>query len=571
MGAKFGYAAACVAALWCASAHAQAVPAKMAEPVKKATSALPAPKVLQPKLIVAISIDQLSSDLFAEYRQKFTGGFKRLLEGAVFPSGYQSHAATETCPGHSTILTGVRPARNGIVANDWSNPASTRTGKDGKPDYGVYCAEDETVAGSNSSDYTVSAVHLKSPTLGDRLKAKDKASRVVAVAGKDRAAVMMGGHAIDQAWWWAKDGFVSFSRSDVKVPLGLAAINARAKAMIAKPTLPALPAQCQGHSMAVPIEGGKTVGTLSRRKEGDARGFRASSDFDQVTLDLARAITTELKLGKGSATDVLAIGLSATDYLGHSFGTNGAETCTHMFALDAMLGRFLGSLDRMGTPYIVVLTADHGGHDLPERNKQMAVTDAERADVALMPNAVGALIAKGLDLKGNPLIGNAPFGDIYVSNDVPADKRATVRDAAMKIYREHRQVEAVIDGEFLSQLPMPTGEPSAWTIVDRARASYHAGRSGDFIVLLKPHITPIPSSGFGYVATHGSPWDYDRRVPIVFWQAGRPGFEQPNGVETVDIMPTLGALIGLSIPKGEIDGRCLDLDRGASSTCPAAN
>jgi arylsulfatase A-like enzyme len=137
----------------------------------------------------------------------------------------------------------------------------------------------------------------------------------------------------------------------------------------------------------------------------------------------------------------------------------------------------------------------------------------------------------------------------------------------MKIYREHPQVEASVDGEFLAQLPMPTGDPTAWSVVDRARASYFQGRSGDFIVLLKPRVTPIPSTNLGYVATHGSPWDYDRRVPILFWSKTMKGFEQPNGVETVDILPTLAALIGLDIPKDEIDGRCLDLVRGEASSC----
>src|SRR5687768_17044015 len=79
-------------------------------------TAMPLPK---PKLIVAIAVDQFSADLFAEYRAHFTGGLKRLGSGVVFPSGYQSHAATETCPGHATILTGARPARSGVIGNDW--------------------------------------------------------------------------------------------------------------------------------------------------------------------------------------------------------------------------------------------------------------------------------------------------------------------------------------------------------------------------------------------------------------------------------------------------------------------
>ncbi len=71
-----------------------------------------------PRLIVVISVDQFSANLFAEYRPQFRFGFARMASGAVFPSGYQSHSATETCPGHSTILTGARPARTGIIAND---------------------------------------------------------------------------------------------------------------------------------------------------------------------------------------------------------------------------------------------------------------------------------------------------------------------------------------------------------------------------------------------------------------------------------------------------------------------
>src|SRR4051812_44532223 len=67
------------------------------------------PSAAAPKLIVVISVDQFSADLLAEYRDHTSGGFARLLKGAVFPHAWQGHAATETCPGHSTILTGFRP------------------------------------------------------------------------------------------------------------------------------------------------------------------------------------------------------------------------------------------------------------------------------------------------------------------------------------------------------------------------------------------------------------------------------------------------------------------------------
>ena len=76
------------------------------------------PMATPPKLVVVISVDQFSFDLYRTYAPTFTGGLKRLSAGHVF-TGYQSHAATETCPGHSTLLTGDHPNKTGIVANNW--------------------------------------------------------------------------------------------------------------------------------------------------------------------------------------------------------------------------------------------------------------------------------------------------------------------------------------------------------------------------------------------------------------------------------------------------------------------
>ena len=201
-----------------------------------------------PKLIVAISVDQFSADLFAEYRQHFTGGLGRLSrEGVVFPSGYQSHAATETCPGHSTILTGAHPDRTGIIANNWFNLAVRK-------DKSIYCAEDET-----AKEDTISAAHLKVPTLGDRMETADPATRSVSVAGKDRAAVMMGGHKVDQLWWWDGKTFVGpagqASAAADRIKMDVAAEIDMPRAALD------LPAICAARDHAVSVGGSKTVGT----------------------------------------------------------------------------------------------------------------------------------------------------------------------------------------------------------------------------------------------------------------------------------------------------------------------
>src|SRR3954454_24909095 len=181
-----------------------------------------------PKLLVVIAVDQFSADLFDEYRPQWTAGFAQLAGGTVFRNGYQSHAATETCPGHSTLLTGDHPSRTGIISNDWIDQKVCR------PDVSVYCAEDESVPGTSSIAYKVSPKHLLVPTLGELMKVKWPASRSVAVAGKDRAAVMMTGHKVDQRWYWNGKTFDT-DQQGVTVPRIVPKFQAALAAALAQP------------------------------------------------------------------------------------------------------------------------------------------------------------------------------------------------------------------------------------------------------------------------------------------------------------------------------------------------
>ena len=56
--------------------------------------------------------------------------------------------------------------------------------------------------GTDSTKYVVSDLHLRVPTLGERMKAWAPATKVYSISGKDRSAVAMGGHKVDQLWWW---------------------------------------------------------------------------------------------------------------------------------------------------------------------------------------------------------------------------------------------------------------------------------------------------------------------------------------------------------------------------------
>lgn len=543
-----------------APALADSPPAAAPAPVV----ATPAPP--PPRLVLAISVDQFSADLFARYRRYFTAGLARLQQGAVFPSGYQSHAATETCPGHSTLLTGARPARTGIIANYWFDPGLARADKR------VYCSEDVADPASTSREPVVSPVNLKVPTLGDRMKQANPASRNVAVSAKDRAVVMMGGHTLDAGYWWKGNAFTTFAGKSLSP--AVAAQNRATAALIARGAKPfAVPAWCAAQDRAVPVGDGSLGTGRFALAAGQPDAFRASPRMDAATVDLALRLLDELKLGKGPATDLFSVSLSASDYVGHVYGPGGLEECIQVAELDKSIGRLLAALDARKIDYTVVLSADHGGPDVVERQELQAYPQAARVDEALMPAALGKAIsaATGIVAPSGPLVyGDGPFGDFYIARNLDAAQKVTVQAALVERMRASPQVAAAFTAQELAAAPSPTGSPQDWTLLERARASFDAARAGDVVLLLKRGIAPIAHPGPGYSTTHGSPWDYDRRVPILFWRKGMAGFEQPAPVETVDIAPTLAAVLGLAVPAGAFDGRCLDLDGGAADTCHGA-
>lgn len=529
-----------------------------------AVSAIPpvpsaAPPAPPPRLLVVIAVDQLSSDLFEEYRPHFTGGLARLASGTVFRNGYQAHATTETCPGHATILTGTHPATNGIIGNYWYDLDLPRGDKR------VYCAEDPRIAGSNSSDAAVSPFHLKVPTLGDVLKQRQPQSMNVAVAGKDRSAVMMGGRRVDQRWYWSGRRFATDLQGG-STPRSVVAANAAVSAMIAAPD-PGLapPPLCSAKASPVTV-GKRSVGAGRLARPGGSRAlFRASPAFDGAVLALSAALVQEMRLGSDAAPDILSIGLSASDYVGHRYGSGGQEMCLQLLSLDRDLGDFLQFLDRSGLEYAVALTSDHGIADVPERAREQGVAGAARVDPALGATALGSAIARKLNLRGPVLIGDYG-GDIYVSHALSAADRASVLSEAQSFYRAHPQVAAVFSADELGRMPLPSGAPDRWSLAERARASFDRERSGDLIVLLRPNVTPIADPSASFIATHGSAWDYDRRVPIIFWRRGMASSERPDAVSTVDIMPTLASMLSLPPPPA-LDGKCLAGVQGVA--CPA--
>lgn len=525
----------------------------------------PAPE--RPSLVVTIVVDQFSSNLFNQYRDRFTGGLHTLAsQGLVYANGFQQHAMTETCPGHATILTGVNPDSAGIPANDWIDRA---TGQE------VYClaAPENTLAhGRNTDNGPVGPGNLRATTLGDWLKAREPGTRIFTVSGKDRGAINLAGHHGDGVFWMTDGfGFTTWVEPGQTAEARLApvaALNTRINARLAAspPTWTYTRPECRA------LEGDWTIGTQTFHATlPPARGFKLDTSpvLDELTLEAAIDLLDTQSLGRRGVTDVLGVSLSGTDRIGHAFGTQGPEMCEQMYRLDVALGVFLDRLSQVPGGVVVVLTADHGGSDFPERMHERGYDDAVRGDPAMLGRINTALQAR-FDLTTPPLsYGGSGLMVVGEGNIELADpRRDEIAAAAVELLRSEANIAGAwtIEEVLASPLPRPGQSPQELTLMERHRLSAVAGRSPDIVVSQWPNTTTIPGSATGTLSTHGTAWDYDRGVPIVFWSPGMQGQERFFPIRTIDIAPTLAAIVGVATP-ATVEGRCMDL--GLGGACPA--
>jgi predicted AlkP superfamily pyrophosphatase or phosphodiesterase len=300
-------------------------------------------------------------------------------------------------------------------------------------------------------------------------------------------------------------------------------------------------------------------GFIARTQFADA--LHASPLFDSLTLDFAADLARRWKLGSGPSPDLLAVSLSATDYVGHRYGNGGAEMCAQVHALDKSLGAFLERIDRLGVPYMVVLTADHGSVDAPERLQEQGVP-AQRVDTSKFLGGLNAHLKQVLNIAWEPITADDPQ-DLYITSAGDPAFLDRLRSEAMSWLKQQPGVDSVFTRDEVAAAAPPPGKPAAdLTIKERINESFDPDRSPDIFVVFKEFTTQgWPRGPSDSVAGHGSPWDYDRQVPILFWWPGAPSLISPAPAQTIDIAPTLAATIGIAPPP--IDGHC----RSEVATC----
>ena len=493
------------------------------------------PQIGPPSLIVLVTVDQLRGDYLTRFQSQFKGGLARFTHaGAWFTNAHHDHAITETAPGHATLLSGRFPRSTGIADNIG----------------GVDDAAAPLLGGAVGP--SASPARFRGTTLVDWLRARNSGTRILSVSMKDRGAILPVGRSRAEVYWYSPDGRFTTSRYyRESLPPWVERFNARRlpQGFAGKIWNPLLPDSAYAEVDAESLEAGGIDYVFPHRLPLDsiaaASRLPLTPWMDEITLALALEGIRELSLGTGRRTDVLAVSLSATDVIGHSYGPDSKEIHDQMLRLDQGLGAFVDSLfamrDSAGVAF--VLTSDHGVATIPEIAARTLRPPPHRVDLSVPAASLHArLLALGIE-PGAIAIGPRT---VRVERSARVSREQAV-DAALAAFAEDgRRIPGIARVDRFRDL---LDADTATDAVARRWSHQFADTSSVELV-----VTLTPFSIYGQiVATHGSPLDYDSHVPLIFYGPAFRAGRFPEFVRTVDLAPTLARIAGLT-PDERVDG-----------------
>jgi len=494
----------------------------------------------KPRLVVAIIVDQFRYEYLLRFRADYTSGLKRLLEeGAVFDDAHYIHAGTETAPGHSTFLSGATPSLSGIVANEWYDRARKAS---------VTSVEDHAtlLVGGGPDVVGSSPANLLVETLGDQIRKQGKNARIIGVSFKDRAAILPAGRSADGAYWWDTNSnrWVTSTFYMKARPAWVADINR------ANPFARSIGASWYPFGMdAASAKQAKPFCTMVAGRE-DPRycgSLMATPWGNELIEEFAERALVEENLGHHEGTDLLTISYSSNDAVGHAVGPDAPEVRDISIRTDRLLGNLLTALDKqVGLNNVVlVLTADHGV--APMAPVEGVSTSGTAAGVGgrlqlvaltkLVQNALTAKFGAGDWVEANT--GTAMVLRRSLADKLGLDCVKVQRVAAEAARHMPHIARVYTDSDFNGTVEYDD------EITAAMRKSYFHGRSPDLMILPEPFYNFAAAE-----AVHGTPYDYDTHVPVIFFGAGIPAGHHGQAVAPNDIAPTLSDIIGVSVPGG---------------------
>ena len=491
-----------------------------------------------PKLIVVIVIDQFRGDYLDRYRDEFgDSGFRFLLDhGAYFPNCNYNYANTRTAPGHATLFTGAYSNGHGIVSNEWWDQIKKRM---------ITSVEDDDTKLVGADGKSGASPHnLMGDTLGDEMKlATQGKSRVFAVSLKDRASVLPGGFSADAAYWIdPKSGaWITSTYYRDQLPPWAQNFNSTRQ-------------QKYWDRDWVDAQGTKLASTAHRKsKDGSDAGFYEvigpTSFANQYEFEFARELIVYENVGRGPATDLLSISLSANDILGHHVGPGSPDM--HQMALDldrdiADFINFLGHQIGLADVWIA-LSADHGVSPLPDDAKKLRIP-AANLDTSKLESQINAALTAKFSPGHSAQFMKLDYPQAWLDPDAFTAAHVHESDAEAAVGEAMKQ--AGLRG-YYTKSQLAAGEAPNTALGRKYLNSYSP--EGSWYVLGVPDIFTI---GPGKGTDHTSPYNYDTHVPLVLFGIPFQAGTYRTSAEPIDLAPTLASLLGINPPTHSV-GRVL--------------
>ena len=492
------------------------------------------------RLVLLIAVDQFRYDYLTRFRTEYTDGLKRLLtEGAVFTNANLEHYPTVTAVGHATMLTGATPSVSGIIGNDWFD-RETGVSVTSVTDTSVKPLGSSTGPAASPRRLLVGGIGDELKIASTRAKGDPDRPRVLGVSLKDRSAILPVGRGADAAYWWdTKTGnFVTSTYYFPEPPSWLTTFNNR-KLVDAN----------AGRSWTVLANPARSLKTMPAERGAALNDAVYGSPFgNDLLFDLACELLDQERLGKRTATDLLSVSFSSNDSVGHTHGPYSPEVNDISVKTDRVIGRLLDRVDKaVGLQHtIVVLTADHGVAPVPESISEQGLPAGRMTNKELFGPIEQALTAKYGEGKWlMATAGSSPYLNYELIEKLrldPVEVRRVAAAAAMKI----PHVTRVYTRDQLLSGNVPNDR-----IGSRVLRGFNAQRSGDLEIILEPYWIRQATG-----TTHGTPYNYDAHIPLIFMGSGIVPGEYPNQAALNDLAPTLATLLAIEIPAGSV-GRVL--------------
>jgi len=529
----------------------------------------------KPKLVLQITVDQLRGDLPFRYRDRFVeGGFNYLLnKGTVYRDAHHAHANTETIVGHATLATGAYPSSHGLVGNIWYDRNANTTVYNIEDANYTLLTKNSGVDKSTEIDPTQKAAKVQgrspqtisSSTFSDEILISSAGkAKVFGVSVKDRGAVSMAGHG-GNAFWFSKSTqkFVSSSYYYDRYPNWVNEWNKKkhpAKYLDKKWSLlnkkaTYLFADKDDNQWEMDLAG---YGKVFPHAFGHSKYFSTlltvSPVGDELTANFAKKLIENEAIGQDDITDYLSISFSSTDYIGHFFGSSSLEMEDNLLRLDRTLADLFSYIDKnIGLENtLIVLSSDHGGPEAPgylqEQKLQGQYISAKSWDEVKPIKA----LKKNLGIS-EVLIEAYHHPYIYLDHQVIKKHQL----ALANVQDEVSNALATLDDVYqtVASNKIESGLLADTKVNNAVSKNYFSSRSGDIYVVFKPQDFINNLDGLKVTATHGSVWTYDTFVPVIFAGMDIPAQHVFRRIETVDVAPTLSALISIKAPsasEGEI-------------------